>query len=316
MVQKQHHLTIATRGSQLAVWQAEHIRARLLERHGNGIQVDLLLIKTTGDRILDVPLAAVGGKGLFVKEIEEALLDGRADMAVHSMKDVPMFLPDGLCIGAIPEREDASDVFLSTRFENFKALPPGARIGTSSLRRQAQLLAQRQDLEIISLRGNVDTRLRKLETQDFDAIILANAALKRLNLTAPFREVIGPPDFLPAVGQGALGLEFREDRDDVRALLDFLDHTPSRLCVNAERAFLATLEGNCQVPVAAHAIFINPQTIQIEGLIAAVNGSRVIRGQKQTNPEEAEVAGRELAKNLLDQGGHDILQSLTRQQGA
>jgi len=233
-------ITIATRGSKLALWQAEHIAARLRERHP-GLAVELLKIKTTGDKILDVPLAKVGGKGLFVKEIEEALLDGRADIAVHSMKDVPAVLPAGLVIGAVPQREDPTDALLSVAYDGLAGLPRGARVGTSSLRRQAQLAALRPDLAIETLRGNLDTRVKKLLSGQFAAIVVASAGLNRLGLAAPKRHTLAPPEFLPAVAQGALGIELRADRADVASLLAFLDHEPTRLAVTAERAFLAGL---------------------------------------------------------------------------
>lgn len=297
---------IATRGSRLALWQAEHARDVLKKAHP-GLEVELLVIKTKGDIILDVPLAKVGGKGLFVKEIEEALLSGRADLAVHSMKDVPMELPAGLVLGAVSEREDPSDLFLSVHYADPAALPSGARVGTSSLRRQAQILAMRPDLEVVSLRGNVDTRLRKLLDGDFDAIIMASAGLKRLGLSAPRQTALESETFLPAVGQGALGLECRSDDTRVLRLLTCMEHAPSRVCVEAERGFLAGLDGGCQVPIAGHAVLIDAERFRLEGLVAAVDGSRVIRRSVEGRAEEARQVGLGLARTLLQAGAGDVL---------
>ena len=310
-------ITIATRGSKLALWQAEHIRSRLLARHGNDISVELLVIKTKGDIILDVPLAKVGGKGLFVKEIEEALLSNQADLAVHSMKDVPMELPPGLCLGAVPQRENPADLFLSSRFPSLADLPAGARVGTSSLRRQAQLFARRPDLSVISLRGNVDTRLRKLNEGEFDAIIMAAAGLLRLGLSAPYSEELSPPAFLPAAGQGAIGVEFREDRADLHSLCAFLEHEETRLRVTAERAFLLGLQGGCQVPIAGYAT-LSGGTLSLEGLVAAVSGSPVYRrtltatmsGTCRHDVALAHALGLSLAENLKNDGAKAVLDEL------
>ena len=301
---------IATRGSQLALWQAEHIRQRLMAQYA-GLEAELLILKTKGDIILDVPLAKVGGKGLFVKEIEDALLSGAADIAVHSMKDVSMVLPEGLTLGAVPEREVCNDLFLSEHFSSLAELPSGAVLGTSSLRRQAQVLAMRPDIKVAMLRGNVETRLRKLKEGQYDAIILARAGVKRLGLGATFQEDLTPPDFLPAVGQGALGVEMREDRQEVRKLLSFLEHEPTRLCVMAERAFLRRLDGGCQVPIAAHAE-LEGKEIFLEALVAGVDGRRVIRGSRRAPScaEEAERMGYALAEELLGRGAEDILAEL------
>lgn len=303
-------LVIATRGSKLALWQAEHIKSCIEGKHP-GVSVELLVLKTRGDIILDVPLAKVGGKGLFVKEIEEALLDGRADLAVHSMKDVPMELPEGLVLGIIPEREEPSDTFLSVHHASLAALPHGATVGTSSLRRQSQLLALRPDLNVVSLRGNVDTRLRKLSEGQFDAIIMATAGMKRLGLSAPKSEVLGPPAFLPAVGQGALGIEFRADRADLHDLLAFLEHTPTRIRVEAERGFLAGLQGGCQVPIAGHAVMTGNDTFTLEGLVADLTGTRVIRrtmnGKSAPDGAQARTVGLDLAAQLVADGAGDIL---------
>lgn len=267
------NLTIATRGSKLALWQAEHVKERVLAFNPNISSVSLLVLKTKGDKILDVPLAKVGGKGLFVKEIEEALLDGRADFAVHSMKDMPMELPPELTLGVIMKREDARDMFLSMRYESLGALPLGARVGTSSLRRQAQLLAARPDLSIVSLRGNVDTRLAKLAAGEFDAIIMAAAGMKRLGLSAPHMAELPERILLPAAGQGALGLEYRRDRADVAAVLTKLDHPATHTSVMAERGFLAGLDGGCQAPMAAHAS-ITGDTLSLTALLCGLDGQR------------------------------------------
>ncbi|MDR2489549.1 MAG: hydroxymethylbilane synthase [Desulfovibrio sp.] len=310
-------VTIATRGSRLALWQAEHIRSRLEKEHA--VEVRLLVLKTKGDIILDVPLSTIGGKGLFVKEIEEALLDGRADLAVHSMKDVPMELPDGLVLGAVPEREDPADLLISAKYGSPDQLPPGARVGTSSLRRQAQLLALRPDCAVIPLRGNVDTRMRKLLDGEYDAIIMASAGVKRLALRAPFMIPLSPPAFLPAAGQGALGIEIRADRQDLPEFLHFLNHTESLIRVTAERAFLAGLDGGCQIPVAAHAVLIPPSSpqnsgsetiLRLEGLVADIAGKRVIRESAQGLPSHARALGLSLAGMIKNAGGDDILREL------
>ena len=305
-------LTIATRGSRLALWQAEHIKS-CLQAIAPELEIRLNVIKTKGDIILDVPLAKVGGKGLFVKEIEEALLNGEADLAVHSMKDVPMELPQGLLLGCVPPRENPTDCLLSCQYGSVSALPQNACVGTSSLRRQAQLLAQRPDLRIESLRGNVDTRLRKLREGVYDAIVLASAGLNRLELTAPCMHSLDPQVFLPAVGQGALGIECREDDYDLFALLAQLEDTPTRVCVEAERGFLAGLEGGCQVPIAGHARLLDDDTLRLEGLVAEVDGSRILRAQKQGHTSQARQWGLELASEILDQGGRAILEKLYRQ---
>lgn len=303
------NLVIATRGSRLALWQAAHVK-HLLEELEPALAISLNVIKTRGDVILDVPLAKVGGKGLFVKEIEEALLDGRADLAVHSIKDVPMELPEGLLLGCVPPRESATDCMLSCKYPDLEALPKGAHIGTSSLRRQAQLLALRPDLRISSLRGNVDTRLRKLEEGEFDAIILATAGLQRLGLKAPFMLPLDPDRIMPAAGQGALGIECREDNYDLLVLLASLEDRNTRVCVDAERAFLAGLNGGCQVPIAGHAHFVDEENLILDGLIAEVDGSLVLRGSRNGNAIDAREIGEALAKELLDGGGRRILEKL------
>ena len=303
-------VTIATRGSQLALWQAEHIKSRLMAQY-EGLEVELLILKTKGDIILDVPLAKVGGKGLFVKEIEEALLAGTADLAVHSMKDVPMVLPEGLTLGAVPEREVCTDLFLSEKYAALEELPRGAKLGTSSLRRQSQSLALRPDLEVAMLRGNVETRLRKMKEGQYDAIILARAGVKRLGLGASLQQDLTPPSFLPAVGQGALGIEIRDDRPEMRELVAFLDHTPTRLCVTAERAFLRRLDGGCQVPIAAHAV-LDGEELVLEALVADPLGKMVFRDTVRcaATLEEADAAGQKLAEKLLADGADKILAEL------
>ena len=303
-------VTIATRGSQLALWQAEHIKSRLMAQY-EGLEVELLILKTKGDIILDVPLAKVGGKGLFVKEIEEALLAGTADLAVHSMKDVPMVLPEGLTLGAVPEREICTDLFLSEKYAALEDLPQGAKLGTSSLRRQSQALALRPDLEVAMLRGNVETRLRKMKEGQYDAIILARAGVKRLGLGASLQQDLTPPSFLPAVGQGALGIEIRDDRPEMRELVAFLDHMPTRLCVTAERAFLRRLDGGCQVPIAAHAV-LEGEELVLEALVADPLGKVVFRDTVRcaATLEEADAAGQKLAEKLLADGADKILAEL------
>ncbi|EIM40533.1 MULTISPECIES: hydroxymethylbilane synthase [Acinetobacter] len=301
-------LKIATRQSPLALWQAEHIRARLQELHAD-LQVELVTFVTQGDKILDTPLAKIGGKGLFVKELEAALLDGRADLAVHSMKDVPMALPEGLSLAVICEREDPLDAFVSNTYASFDELPQGAKVGTSSLRRKSQILKARPDLEIIDLRGNVGTRLSKLDAGNYDAIILASAGLKRLGLADRIRHTLKPAVSLPAVGQGALGLECR-DRD--QAVLDLilpLLHAETDACVRAERAFNAYLEGGCQVPIAGYAT-LQDGKIAIEGRVGSVDGATLLKAELQGDVNQAEQLGVALAQNLLAQGAGDLLKAL------
>jgi len=298
-------VVIATRGSALALWQAEHISALLRAEH-KGLDVELLKIKTTGDKILDVPLAKVGGKGLFVKEIEEALLDGRADLAVHSMKDVPTELPPELVVGVHPVREAPTDTLLSVRYDGLDALPRGARVGTSSLRRQAQLLTLRPDLDIESLRGNLDTRVRKLLEGRFDAIVVATAGLNRLGLSAPKREILGPPRFLPAVAQGALGIEYRRDRREIADLLAFLNHPETATQVAAERGFLTGLDGGCQVPIAAWSQ-PNGDSLTLTGFVSGVRGETPIRLTVTGPAHRAWDLGAELARKVLAAGGKAIL---------
>lgn len=301
-------LKIATRQSPLALWQAEHIRARLEALHA-GLNVELVTFVTQGDKILDTPLAKIGGKGLFVKELEAALLDGRADLAVHSMKDVPMALPEGLSLAVICEREDPLDAFVSNTYACFQDLPQGAKVGTSSLRRKCQILKARPDLEIIDLRGNVGTRLSKLDAGQYDAIILASAGLKRLGLSERIRHTLTPEVSLPAVGQGALGLECRTNDQAVLELILPLMDDETNVCVRAERAFNAYLEGGCQVPIAGYATLKDGQ-LSMEGRVGSVDGQTLLSAQLSAAPEQAEQLGEQLAQNLLVQGAGELLKAL------
>jgi len=301
-------LKIATRQSPLALWQAEHIRSRLNQLYPD-LTVELVKFVTQGDKILDTPLAKIGGKGLFVKELEAALLDGRADLAVHSMKDVPMHLPDGLSLAVICEREDPFDAFVSNQYQHFNELPQGAKVGTSSLRRKCQILQQRPDLEIIDLRGNVGTRLSKLDEGLYDAIILASAGLKRLGLADRIRHSLSAEISLPAVGQGALGLECRSNDSALLKLIEPLQHQETSNCVRAERAFNAYLEGGCQVPIAGYATLRNDQ-IQIEGRVGSVDGKVILKAQRVGAIEQAEQLGEQLAQDLLAQVAGDLLKAL------
>jgi hydroxymethylbilane synthase len=311
-----HKLTIATRKSKLALWQAEHIKSLLQAEHP-GLEVELLKVVTKGDKILDVPLAKVGGKGLFVKEIEDALLDGRADIAVHSMKDVPTALPDGLVLGVMPAREAPTDTLLSVHHDDLAALPEGALVGTSSLRRQSQLMILRPDLRVESLRGNLDTRVGKLMDGQFEAIVVATAGLNRLGLSAPRMQTLGPPDFLPAVAQGALGIEHRAADDEVVAMLDFLNHAHTWTTVMCERGFLTALEGGCQVPIAGHATLDTKGegVLRMEGLVCDLTGQRVIRRSATGSPDTAWDLGVALAKEVLAAGGKEILDEVYASEG-
>ena len=300
-------LKIATRQSPLALWQAEHIRARLEALHTD-LQVELVTFVTQGDKILDTPLAKIGGKGLFVKELEAALLDGRADLAVHSMKDVPMALPEGLILPVICEREDPLDAFVSNTYHNFDDLPHGATVGTSSLRRKCQLLMQRPDLNITDLRGNVGTRLSKLDAGLYDAIILASAGLKRLGLAERIRHGLPALISLPAVGQGALGLECRQGDQAVLDYIFPLSHAETDVCVRAERAFNAYLEGGCQVPIAGYATLHQGQ-LHIEGRVGSVDGLTLLKVEMDGPAQQAEQLGEALAQALLQQGAGDLLKA-------
>lgn len=301
---------IGTRASQLALVQSEWV-ADQIQRLLPGVRVELVHISTKGDRILDVPLAKVGGKGLFVKEIEDALLRGDIDLAVHSMKDVPTVLPEGLHIGLIPEREEARDAFVSGAYRTLAELPAGAVLGTSSLRRKAQLLALRPDLIVRDLRGNVGTRLNKLDKGEFDAIILAAAGLRRLGLAERIRDLLDPAQMLPAIAQGALGVELRLQDADLLARLAPLHHAETALRVAAERAFLLRLDGGCQVPIGAHASLADG-ALTLSGLIADVDGKTVLRENRRcaATMDEAATLGRELAERLLNRGGKAILEAV------
>ena len=301
-------LRIATRKSPLALWQAGHVKARLEAAHP-GLQVMLVTMTTQGDRILDSPLAKIGGKGLFVKELEQGMLAGDADIAVHSMKDVPVEFPDGLGIGAILEREDPHDAFVSNRFASIDALPDGAVVGTSSLRRQCQLRARRPDLDINDLRGNVGTRLGKLDNGDYDAIILACAGLKRLGLAERITATIDATAMLPAIGQGIIGIETRIDDARVQGLLAPLHHADTAVRLAAERSMNATLAGGCQAPVAGHAV-LNGEQLELRGLVGWPDGSNIVRGEISGAAADAESLGRTLAEDLLARGARPILDAL------
>jgi hydroxymethylbilane synthase len=301
-------LRIATRKSPLALWQAEHVRSRLQQLHP-GLRVELVTMSTQGDRVLDSPLAKIGGKGLFVKELEQGMLAGQADIAVHSMKDVPAELPPGLEIGAILEREDPRDAFVSNRFGALAELPQGARVGTSSLRRQCQLRAVRPDLEILDLRGNVNTRLAKLDAGDYDAIVLASAGLKRLGMAERISRALEPEDMLPAIAQGVIGIECRSDDAEVKALIAPLNHAETGLRTQAERAMNAALAGGCQAPVAGFST-ITGDSIELRGLVGWPDGSAIVRGEISGPAAAAARLGEQLATELLEQGARPILDEL------
>ncbi|MCH2558847.1 MAG: hydroxymethylbilane synthase [Alcanivorax sp.] len=302
-------LRIATRSSPLAVWQAEYVQTRLEALHP-GLRVELVRIKTQGDKILDTPLAKIGGKGLFVKELEEAMMDGRADIAVHSMKDVPMELPEGMALPVICEREDPRDAFVSNHHDALMSLPEGARLGTSSLRRQAQVLANRPDLKVASLRGNVQTRLGKLDAGEFDAIILAAAGLKRLEMHDRIRYEMPPEESLPAVGQGAVGIECRADADRTRELLAPLNDPLTWDRVTAERAMNRRLEGGCQVPIAGFALLEDDGRLWLRGLVASEDGRTVLTAEDRAPRDQAHELGVGIAESLLAQGADRILREL------
>jgi hydroxymethylbilane synthase len=304
----QHLIRIATRKSPLALWQAEFVKAEL-ERIHPGLSVELVPMTTKGDVLLDTPLAKVGGKGLFVKELEVAMLEDRADIAVHSMKDVPVDFPDGLGLEIICEREDPRDAFVSNNFANLAELPKGAVVGTSSLRRQCQIRAMRPDLIIKDLRGNVGTRLAKLDGGDYDAIILAAAGLIRLKLISRIASYISPEESLPANGQGAVGIECRTDDARVKALLAPLEHLETRYRVIAERAMNTRLEGGCQVPIGAYAE-IEGDELTLRGLVGNPDGSQIITGQVKGLKSEASQLGEQLAEILLAQGAKTILDAV------
>ncbi len=301
-------LRIATRKSPLALWQAEHV-ADALRRAHPGLEVLLEGMTTKGDRILDAPLAKVGGKGLFVKELEQGMLEGRADIAVHSMKDVPVDFPDGLHLPVIMEREDPRDAFVSNHFESMQDLPEGTCVGTSSLRRECQIKEQRPDLVITPLRGNVNTRLSKLDAGEYDAIILAAAGLMRLGFDARIRARIEPAQSLPAIGQGAIGIECRVDDERVDALIAPLHHQDTAIRVRAERAMNHRLMGGCQVPIAGHATLEGGELF-LRGLVGTPAGDRILRAQSRGTASEAQVLGTTVADDLLGQGAGEILAAL------
>jgi hydroxymethylbilane synthase len=298
-------LKIGTRGSKLALTQSKWVKRQIEEKHGD-VHVELIRIKTKGDRIQDSPLSRIGGKGLFVKEIEDALLRGDVDLAVHSMKDVPSELPEGLELRVFPEREDPRDAFVSVKYEDIDDLPEGSRVGTGSLRRGAQLLNLHPGLKLVPVRGNVDTRLKKLESGEFDAIVLASAGLRRLGLEKRISQTLPTDQMLPAVAQGALGLEMKRDKDDLFQVLSFLNHGPTEVTVRAERAFLRELEGGCQVPIAGHAS-LDGENLVLRGMVAELDGTRLIRDEISGDRDRAEEIGIELARRLLQKGADRIL---------
>ena len=308
-----YELRIGTRGSQLALFQANWVRDQLIRAHPD-LEVSLIKIKTTGDKIQDAPLAKIGGKGLFVKEIEEALIQRRIDLAVHSIKDVPTQFPEGLHLSVITKREDPRDVFISREGKTLRELPQGAKIGTSSLRRQAQLLHYRSDLELVPLRGNLDTRLKKLKTMNLDGIVLALAGVKRLGLEEKVTEIISSDISLPAIGQGALGIETRQDDREIEEQIRFLNDRDSWIAVSAERSFLKKLEGGCQVPIAAFARTAGA-ILRIDGLVGTIDGKRILRERVEGRAEEAELLGTKLADILLSKGAKEILDEVYQKTG-
>jgi hydroxymethylbilane synthase len=301
-------LSIATRKSPLALWQANHVKNQLIAAHPH-LEIELLEMSTQGDKILDTPLAKIGGKGLFVKELEQGLLDGSADLAVHSMKDVPVELPDGLHLAVILEREEPFDAFVSNKFNNLEELPPNAKIGTASLRRQCQLLAKYPNFQIFPLRGNVGTRLQKLDNGEFDAILLAAAGLIRLGLKDRIKQFLSPDQSLPAIGQGAIGIECRKNDIKINDLLKSLNHPETEYRVKAERAFNQTLQGGCQVPIAGFAELQGNQ-LRLRGLVGSEDGKQMISGEILGDAKDADVLGISLAKQLLAKGAGELLQTL------
>jgi hydroxymethylbilane synthase len=308
MTETKSELRIATRGSPLALWQAEHVAARLAALHP-GLQVSLLTMKTQGDKILDAPLAKVGGKGLFVKELEVGMLEGRADLAVHSMKDVPVDFPEGLELSVIMEREDPRDAFVSNQYDSLADMPDGTLVGTSSLRRQSQIRERFPKLRVDWLRGNVNTRLAKLDNGDYDAIILAASGLLRLGFDSRIKDSIEPEDCLPAIGQGVLGIEIRSDDNRVRELIAPLAHAETTLRVTAERALNQTLNGGCQVPIAGFAQ-LQADEIYLRGLVGEPDGSKILRAEIRGKADQAHELGVALARDLLAQGADQILDKL------
>lgn len=302
-------IVIGTRSSKLALWQAEYVADRLRKQY-EGLEVELMHIVTKGDKILDVPLAKIGGKGLFTKELEVAMLEKRVDLAVHSLKDMPTVLPTGLSLTTITKRLDCGDALVSPKYKTLENLPQGAKVGTSSLRRKAQLLKARPDLDIHSLRGNVNTRLRKLEEENFDAIVLAVAGLKRLGFGDKITQIIPREICLPAVGQGALAIETREDDEEIKQMLEFLHDDKTADVTKAERSFLARVEGGCQVPVGVYAQVEDDDRLSVEAVIGSIDGKCIIRDKVIGSRNEAQVLGKILAEKLLANGGLEIMQSL------
>ena len=301
-------IVIGTRSSKLALWQADFV-ADCLRKEYPGLVVEKKLMTTKGDKILDAPLAKIGGKGLFTKELEQEMLEGGIDLAVHSLKDMPTEVPEGLVIAAITKRADPGDAVVSLKYGHFADLPQGAKVGTSSLRRKAQLLHARPDLNIQDLRGNVNTRLRKLEEENFDAIVLAVAGLTRLGFKDRIAEVMPREIMLPAVGQGALAIEARGDDAEILEMLAFLNDEDMVACAKGERAFLAKVEGGCQVPVGVYGS-VEQDELQLEAVIASLDGARLYRDRLTGNKSEAEELGGELAEKLLAAGGLEIMQEL------
>ncbi len=301
-------LRIATRKSPLALWQTEHVASRLRAAHP-GLSVELVPMSTRGDEVLDRSLAAIGGKGLFLKELELAMQRGEADCAVHSLKDVPMELEPGFALPAILARADHADAFVSNRFDGIDALPQGARVGTSSLRRQAQLRARRPDLQLLDLRGNVNTRLAKLDAGDYDAIVLACAGLQRLGFDGRIRTRLDAPDWLPAPAQGAIAIESRADDAVVHALLAVLDDAPTRTCVEAERAMNRALHGSCHVPVAAFAR-LDGETLELQGLVGSAEDGRMVRAKASADRDVPATLGEDVAQRLMDAGAGALLAAL------
>jgi len=302
---------IGTRSSELALWQTQHIKL-LIEVIFPGIIIEVQIIQTTGDKILDAPLAKIGDKGLFTKELEIALLDKRIDLAVHSLKDVPTVIPEGLAIGAILEREDVHDVFIANPKKansSFINLPQNAVIATGSLRRKCQLLSARPDLQIVDIRGNLNTRIKKLDESDWDGIILAKAGVMRLGLTHRITEILPLEIMLPAVGQGALAIEIRNGDKNIEEVIRTLHHIPTATAVTAERALLRHLEGGCQIPIGAYGQ-INGDELQLDAIIGSLDGRHIVRGTKAGNQNDAERIGIELAEELLQQGGKEILEEI------
>lgn len=308
MADNRSELRIATRASPLALWQAEHVAARLEASHPH-IKVSMVTMKTRGDKLLDAPLAKVGGKGLFVKELERGLLDGRADLAVHSLKDVPVDFPDGLELALVMEREDPRDAFVSNRYESLSEMPADTLVGTSSLRRQTQIRERYPELRVDWLRGNVNTRLAKLDAGEFDAIILAAAGLQRLGFAERIKMAIEPEECLPAIGQGVLGIEIRSDDHQLRELIAPLAHAETALRISAERALNQTLNGGCQVPIAGYAVLEQDQ-LYLRGLVGEPDGSKILRAEVRGRCSEAHDLGVELAHQLLAQGADHILARL------